>query len=161
MDQGTKNTVQKIPMMSVKAGPRDKEQWTARLKEEMMGLIKYVQVNKESDQDWFTVESNPAGTTWTGKCWYFHNQIKYEFDMRFDIPVTYPETAPEIEIPELEGKTSKMYRGGKICTTIHFQPLWARNTPHFGIAHALALGLGPWLATEVPSLVEGGKISAK
>lgn len=26
------------------------------------------------------------------------------------IPVTYPATAPEIAIPELDGKTAKMYR---------------------------------------------------
>jgi hypothetical protein len=25
--------------------------------------------------------------------------------------------------------------------TDHFQPLWARNVPRFGIAHALALGV--------------------
>ena len=57
------------------------------------------------------------------------------------MPVTYPSTAPEIQLPELEGKTSKMYRGGKICLTIHFNPLWSRNVPRFGIAHALALGV--------------------
>lgn len=47
--------------------------------------------------------------------------------LQFDIPATYPATAPEIEIPELDGKTAKMYRGGKICLTIHFKPLWGRN----------------------------------
>ena len=47
--------------------------------------------------------------------------------LQFDIPATYPTTAPEIELPELEGKTAKMYRGGKICLTIHFKPLWAKN----------------------------------
>ena len=26
------------------------------------------------------------------------------------MPVTYPATAPEIAIPELDGKTAKMYR---------------------------------------------------
>ena len=26
------------------------------------------------------------------------------------IPVTYPSTAPEIAIPELDGKTAKMFR---------------------------------------------------
>jgi hypothetical protein len=56
-----------------------------------------------------------------------HNFIKYEFDFRFDVPATYPAVAPEIELPELEGKTAKMYRGGKICLTIHFKPLWAKN----------------------------------
>ena len=58
---------------------------------------------------------------------YVHNFIKYEFDFRFDVPATYPAVAPEIELPELEGKTAKMYRGGKICLTIHFKPLWAKN----------------------------------
>jgi hypothetical protein len=29
--------------------------------------------------------------------------------------VTYPATNPELCLPELEGKTAKMYRGGKIC----------------------------------------------
>jgi ufm1-conjugating enzyme 1 len=57
------------------------------------------------------------------------------------IPVTYPGTAPEIALPELDGKTAKMFRGGKICISDHFKPLWARNTPKFGIAHAIALGV--------------------
>lgn len=44
---------------------------------------------------------------------------------------------------------------------IHFKPLWAKNSPHFGIAHALCLGLAPWLAAEVPYLVETGVVKAK
>ena len=47
--------------------------------------------------------------------------------LQFDVPATYPAVSPEIEVPELEGKTAKMYRGGKICLTIHFKPLWAKN----------------------------------
>jgi ufm1-conjugating enzyme 1 len=35
---------------------------------------------------------------------YVHNLIKYEFDWQFEIPATYPATAPEIELPELDGK---------------------------------------------------------
>ncbi len=77
-----------------------------------------------------------------------------------------------------------MYRGGKICMTDHFKPLWARNVPKFGIAHAMALGvscfyskilslrflqikqnfefqLGPWLAVEVPDLISRGIITNK
>ncbi len=84
-------------------------------------------MNKESDTDWFNIQPNADGTHWKGKCWYVHELIKYEFDFQFDIPATYPDTAPEIEIPELEGKTAKMYRGGKICLTIHFKPLWSKN----------------------------------
>lgn len=34
-----------------------------------------------------------------------------------------------------------MYRGGKICLSDHFKPLWAKNVPKFGIAHAMALGV--------------------
>eukprot|EP01027_Heterolobosea_sp_BB2_P014824 GEZU01021267.1.p1 GENE.GEZU01021267.1~~GEZU01021267.1.p1 ORF type:complete len:165 (+),score=40.22 GEZU01021267.1:23-517(+) len=161
MDVKTKETLKKIPLLTVMAGPRDGENWVKRLKEEYATLIKYVEINKENDNSWFQIESNKDGTRWFGKCWYIHNMIKYEFDLQFDIPVTYPATAPEIEIPELDGKTEKMYRGGKICMTVHFHPLWSRNVPHFGIAHALALGLGPWLATEVPTLVERGLVLPK
>jgi ufm1-conjugating enzyme 1 len=31
------------------------------------------------------------------------------------IPVTFPTTAPEIAIPELDGKTAKMYRYDMRC----------------------------------------------
>ena len=37
--------------------------------------------------------------------------------------------------------TLTRYRGGKICLDGHFRPLWARNVPRFGIAHAMALGV--------------------
>ena len=122
--------------------------------------------------------------------WTFHDSIKYEFDLEFDIPVSYPSVAPELALPELDGKTEKMYRGGKaraaataaaaaaaaaraacprtpgspppppaqICLDSHFRPLWARNEPRFGIAHAMALGMGPWLAVEIPSLVALGRV---
>jgi ufm1-conjugating enzyme 1 len=53
----------------------------------------------------------------------------------------YPDTPIELELPELDGKTPKMYRGGKICLDIHFSPLWKDNVPKFGIAHALALAV--------------------
>uniref|UniRef100_A0A0X3NWK5 Ubiquitin-fold modifier-conjugating enzyme 1 n=1 Tax=Schistocephalus solidus TaxID=70667 RepID=A0A0X3NWK5_SCHSO len=89
---------------------------------------------------------------------YIHEMKKYEFDVCFDIPVSYPATSPEIMIPDLDGKTAKMYRGGKICLTDHFKPLWTRNVPKFGIAHAMALGLGPWLAVEIPDLISKGII---
>ena len=95
--------------------------------QELQALIKYIQLNKASDSDWFTITSNKEGTHWSGKCWYVHELIKYEFDFEFDIPATYPATAPEIRIPSLDGKTAKMYRGGAICLTVHFKPLWAKN----------------------------------
>ncbi|KAG8386999.1 hypothetical protein BUALT_Bualt03G0206900 [Buddleja alternifolia] len=157
-DTTTKSTLTQIPLLTVKAGPRDGGAWTQRLKEEYRSLIAYTSMNKSNDNDWFRITAaNPEGTRWTGKCWYIHNLLKYEFDLQFDIPVTYPSTAPEIELPQLDGKTQKMYRGGKICLTVHFKPLWAKNCPRFGIAHALCLGLAPWLAAEIPVLVDSGR----
>ena len=161
VDEATKKTLSKLPLMRTKAGPRDGDAWVQRLKEEYKGLIVYVENNKASDTDWFRLESNKEGTRWFGKCWYVHELLKYEFDVEFDIPVTYPATAPEIALPELDGKTAKMYRGGKICLTDHFKPLWSRNAPKFGIAHAMALGLGPWLAVEIPEMIEKGTVKYK
>ncbi|KAH8516230.1 hypothetical protein H0E87_004553 [Populus deltoides] len=127
-DPNTKSTLTQIPLLTTKAGPRDGAAWTTRLKEEYKALIAYTQMNKSNDNDWFRISAaNPEGTRWTGKCWYVHNLLKYEFDLQFDIPVTYPSTAPELELPQLDGKTQKMYRGGKICLTVHFKPLWAKN----------------------------------
>jgi hypothetical protein len=213
----------------VKAGPRDGDDWIKRMKEEYTALIAYQKFNKEAGNEWFTIESNKTGTRWTGKVWTYHEQLRYEFDLEFDLPVrglgwgeawtlgclrrgseegrnrlgrrrrnsgastsmvlrrgsirhpcwtiphslltrslalrhrpapqvAYPGTPPELALPELDGKTEKMYRGGKICLDSHFRPLWARNVPHFGIAHAMALGMGPWLAVEIPSLVALGRI---
>lgn len=86
----------------------------------------YVKMNKEADNDWFTIESNKTGTRyvsshvrsrshqckhspecvcctldlttcngawgclthahrWTGKCWSFHNGLRYEFDLEFEV----------------------------------------------------------------------------
>lgn len=82
-----------------------------------------MQINKDAGNDWFTLESNKTGTQWNGKCWYIHNFRKYEFDLEFEvllsnicsegllqIPATYPTTAPELQLPELDGLTPKMYR---------------------------------------------------
>ncbi|CEO98064.1 Ubiquitin-fold modifier-conjugating enzyme 1 [Plasmodiophora brassicae] len=151
----------RIPLLTTRAGPRDADQWIERLKEEYRALIKYVQINKDADSDWFKISSDKSGVNWQGTCWFIHNNLKYEFKLQFQVPVSYPETPVELELPELEGKTPKMYRGGKICLDVHFKPLWAQNVPHFGIAHALALGLGPWLAAEIPLLIDAGLIKHK
>lgn len=80
------------------------------MKEEYAALIKYVQLNKAADQDWFTISSNKEGTHWSGKCWYIHNLLKYEFDLQFDIPVTYPvslnQTIDRSITPSAVGKAS-------------------------------------------------------
>lgn len=40
VDEGTKKTLSSIPLLQTKAGPRDKELWVNRLKEEYQALIK-------------------------------------------------------------------------------------------------------------------------
>ena len=41
---------------------------------------------------------------------FIHNLLKYEFALQFEIPVTYPATAPEIELPELDGAARREAR---------------------------------------------------
>ena len=62
-----------------------------------------LQSNKANDNDWFSIASDKTGTKWVGKCWYVHELIRYEFDLQFEVPVTYPATPFEIELPELDG----------------------------------------------------------
>ena len=160
MDSEFKRRIQDIPLLQNKSGPRDAG-WEERLKEELLTLIGYVETLKENDNDWFEIECSDDGKEWHGECWFMHNLTKYRFKVEFEIPATYPSAPMEIILPELDGKTPKMYRGGKICMDIHFAPLWRDNAPKFGIAHAMCLALGPWLAAEVPVLVEDGKIAEK
>ena len=112
-----------IPLLKINAGPEDKE-WKDRLKEEYIVLIKYIQLNKKEDNEWFKIESDKTGKKWKGKCWTIYDMSKYEFDLEFEIPSSYPLAPIELCLPELDGKTEKMYRGGKICLDIHFSPLW-------------------------------------
>lgn len=34
----------------------------------------------------FCIECNKTGTRWTGKCWAYHEGVKHEFDLHFEIP---------------------------------------------------------------------------
>jgi hypothetical protein len=80
-----------------------------------------MEMNKANDNDWFRISGGADGTKWKGKCWYVYNLLKYEFDLQFDIPVTYPATAPEIELPELDGKTAKVIGGSPFFSVFgHF-----------------------------------------
>eukprot|EP00854_Cymbomonas_tetramitiformis_P006884 gene6884-8218_t len=86
-DSNTRETVRKIPLLTINAGPRDGEEWGKRLKEELKALIGFVQSNKATDNDWFQISpADKTGTKWKGKCWYVHNLLKYEFDLQFEIP---------------------------------------------------------------------------
>jgi ufm1-conjugating enzyme 1 len=125
--------------------------WEARLREEYVALIEYSKQAKEKQTDWFRIKaSDPQGLKWEGTCWQYVNHERFEFDFVLELPASYPAAPPDIFLPYFEGKTPKMYRGGRICLDIHFQPLWIKNAPKFGIIHALALGLSPWLAAEIP-----------
>ncbi|KAM3004831.1 hypothetical protein FF2_035034 [Malus domestica] len=70
--------------------------------------------------------------------------------VRVRSPVQYPHHLPRhrtgTRAPSARRQDPKDVRGGKICLTVHFKPLWAKNCPRFGMAHALCLGLAPWLA---------------
>lgn len=45
VDESTKKTLSSIPLLKTKAGPRDKELWVQRLKEEYTSLIQVIQLN--------------------------------------------------------------------------------------------------------------------
>mmetsp|Transcript_25587 Transcript_25587/g.55512 ORF Transcript_25587/g.55512 Transcript_25587/m.55512 type:complete len:88 (-) Transcript_25587:1083-1346(-) len=60
-DEGTKKTVGAIPLCKTRAGPRDGEKWKQRFKEELESLIQYVKINKENDNDWFSIRSDTSG----------------------------------------------------------------------------------------------------
>jgi ufm1-conjugating enzyme 1 len=148
-----------LPLFHINAGPLD-HGWNDRLKEELVALIDLVEKNVEKDNDWFDIQPiDESGIKWEGTCWFIYQHMKYEFKVQFEIPATYPATPIEIELPELDAKTEKMYRGGKICLDIHFAPLWRSMAPKYGIVHALCLALGPWLAAEIPYLVETGVVN--
>ena len=104
------------------------------MKEEFTALILYIKNNKAEDNDWFNIKpKDKSGTFWEGKCWNYYKGLKYEFKLQFAIPATYPAAAPELAVPELEGKTAKMYRGGKSA--------WIFTLIHCGKKMCLSLGL--------------------
>ncbi|GBE59599.1 peptide chain release factor [Babesia ovata] len=167
-----------IPLCVTKAGPVDgAAAWENRLNEEFAALIHYVEENKANDTEWFQIDCDDQGTKWVQNrqhhdvlqvvrgmlaraqdedvSFSFGNQRRRrpQRDHDTQIPAAYPNAPPDIVLPDLDGKTAKMYRGGSICLDAHFAPLWQRNSPKYGIAHALALGLAPWLASEVPQLI--------
>ena len=37
--------------------------------QELQALIKYIQLNKDTDSDWFTIQPKAGGQSWAGKCW--------------------------------------------------------------------------------------------
>ena len=133
------------------------ERWNTRLRQEVAALISLIKKDKENSQGWFTLRpENERGITWKGTCMKWHKDLKYEFALQVVLPATYPLSPPEISLPELKEKSEKLYRGGHICLDIHFTPVWHERKGAGGIAFALVHGLGPWLASEIPVMVERG-----
>ena len=149
-----------LPALTVNAGPTEVD-WPARFKEELRAVIALVRQNKQRDEEWFTVTPESNGLRWNGRCWSYFKGLRYEVNFEIIIGVGYPTAPLEILVPDLEGRTVKMYRGGRICTDSHFEPAWQRNAPRFGVAHGLALGLAPWLAVEIPLLADAGVIAPR
>lgn len=44
VDEGTRATLSNIPLLKTRAGPRDKELWVQRLKEEYQAMIKVTNI---------------------------------------------------------------------------------------------------------------------
>ena len=161
VDDATKATVQKLPMLTIKAGPRDGDDWIKRMKEEYTALIQvvgapplqipahsshttaahlrpqYQKVNKETGNEWFAIESNKTGTRWTGKVWCMHEMRKYEFDLEFELPVAYPS------VRSWRNATSPRTAGTNLCSHhIRTCPLPLRRghvsagSPGAGVARA-------------------------
>ncbi|POI18587.1 hypothetical protein CIB84_017669, partial [Bambusicola thoracicus] len=65
-EEAARRAVAAVPLLRTAAGPRDRERWAERLKEEYRALIQYVEHNKASDNDWFRLESNAEGTRCVG-----------------------------------------------------------------------------------------------
>lgn len=50
VDANTRKTLSGIPLLQTKAGPRDKELWVQRLKEEYQALIKVSEILKQKQE---------------------------------------------------------------------------------------------------------------
>jgi ufm1-conjugating enzyme 1 len=102
-----KALVQKIPLLTASAGPRDTE-WIQRLEQEYAALIKVGEIylishcisscNSTRSKIMTGSELSPTKTEqgrsnsanrntfrWFGKCWFVHNYEKYEFTVQFDV----------------------------------------------------------------------------
>jgi hypothetical protein len=96
--------------------------WKKRLKEEYSVLVTYMKALKADDALWFSckevthddsgapIPDGHRGEQWRGEAWWYHENMRYKFQMIIQLPVGYPAVPPEIILPQLLGKTPKMYR---------------------------------------------------
>lgn len=118
-------------MLKTKAGPPDGVQ---RLMEERQALIRSVENTDVGMNGSYWRPARKGLMVW--KMLYIHH-LKYASD----IPITYPATAPETAVPELEGKIAEMYRDGEIRPSPPLKAFRVRNVPKFGPAQLTSLGL--------------------
>ncbi|XP_037267798.1 ubiquitin-fold modifier-conjugating enzyme 1 isoform X2 [Falco rusticolus] len=105
-EEAARRAVAELPLLRTSAGPRDREGWAPRLKEEYRALIQVCRAKPRRSGSPVRREQQarrqrlvPSRVQRRG-----HPVVREVL-----IPVTYPSTAPEIAIPELDGKTAKMY----------------------------------------------------
>lgn len=54
VDESTRTTLSNIPLLKTRAGPRDKELWVQRLKEEYQAMIKVIRLFETAKNDGIT-----------------------------------------------------------------------------------------------------------
>ena len=215
IDDATKATMSKLPLCTIKAGPRDGEDWIKRVKEEYKALIQVrPPVTRARRRPCSRAAAAPPPRAVPASQQGGGQRVVYDrggeqdrhavAGQGVDLPrldqvrvrpgVRHSRELPERgararaagarrqdreDVPRRQG-ARRRHRcccgrrccappartrprsppppPAQICLDSHFRPLWARNEPRFGIAHAMALGMGPWLAVEIPSLVALGRI---
>merc|ERR1711924_558695 len=110
----------------------------------MGAMIKYVEINKANDNDWFKLDSNDDGTKWEGSCWYVYNLIKYEFKLEFEIPAGYPTVPIEYNCQSSMGRHRRCTAGERFVSTSTFRHSGGITFPSLAsrMHFRLPLGLG-------------------
>ncbi|RXH71524.1 hypothetical protein DVH24_018879 [Malus domestica] len=115
--------------------------------------FEYTQMNKSNDNDWFRISAaNPKGTRWTGKCWYVYTSSSTSSISSSISPS--PTPPPHLNSSSLTRRQDPKGRPYFDFTIFPLPPFLFSDCnlsplisgPRFGMAHALCLGLAPWLA---------------
>ncbi|KAK1858862.1 hypothetical protein I4F81_001462 [Pyropia yezoensis] len=171
---GTPGWDLQLPPLTVKAGPLA-EGWPARHQEELATFAAAVEVNRQSQREWFSITPNDTGTRWTGTCWAYFLNRRFQLDVVLTLPPAFPLEPPAVALPALAAATAAAAAtattatttaatsagadaDGRVLPSAQFADAWARRAPAWGVVHALAAGLGPWLAVHVPDLVAQGVV---
>lgn len=48
--------------------------------------MQYIKLLQANDSAWFNLEpADASGVIWRGRCWAFHNHLRYEFELRIEV----------------------------------------------------------------------------